>query len=87
MSLCDFYLMTENEQIEVLYRDAVYVGKRKNEGLVAILFQLDTFYVEINYKKYRYFVESMQVFTTTEILEPYMEQINVDSVMKVEDLR
>ncbi len=82
MTLYNFYLLTEDEQINLLYEHGVYIGKRKDNNTTTVLYQLDSFYVEIIYKKYRFFIHKINCFTTTEKLSPYLEQIDIEDVMK-----
>jgi hypothetical protein len=69
-------------RFEVLHRDGVYVGKRKEEEQAIVLFQLYSFYVEIFYTKYRREVSRMLTCDDTEILQPYLEQIHVRDLNK-----
>ena len=78
MTLFDFQLLSDNERIHLLYHEGVYIGKRKKEQLTALLYQLDSFYVEVIYRKYRRHIASMRCTASTAILDPYLEQIPVE---------
>ena len=78
MTLFDFQLLSEGDQITVLYNEGVYIGKRKKKEMTALLYQVDSFYVEIVYKKYRRYIASMKCTASTAILDPYLEQISVE---------
>jgi hypothetical protein len=82
MTLFDFRLLTGNEQIKLLYAYGVYVGKRRVKGQVVVLYQLEDFYVEIYYKKYRHYVSSIHSFCSTALLNPYLDQINIEDLIK-----
>lgn len=82
MTLFDFRLLTDNEQINLLYTNGVYVGKRRVKGQVVVLYQLEDFYVEIYYKKYRHHVSCIHIFLTTALLQPYLDQVNIDDLIK-----
>jgi hypothetical protein len=77
MTLFDFQLLPEGEKLGVLYEEGVYIGKRKAGKLAALMFQLDSFYVEVFYRHYRRHVERIRCSACTAFLEPYLEQIDV----------
>ena len=81
MKLHDFELMAETEQIDQLYRYGVYIGKRRDAFSVILLYQLEGFYVEVYYRKYRSHVKKLHCFETTEQLDPYLEQIDVENLV------
>jgi len=78
MTLFEFKLLSDEAQLELLYKEGVYIGKRKEHGKTILLYQLESFYVELFYKKYRYFVSDIMCTDSTTCLEPYLEQINVE---------
>jgi hypothetical protein len=77
MTMYEFKVLSDEERMDVLYADGVYIGKRKENNLTLVLYQLHTFYVEIMYRKYRCYIHSMRGSENTEILEPYLDQIDV----------
>ena len=81
MELIEYKLLSLREQINVLYRDGVYIGKRKEENLSILLYQVDSFYVEVVYRKYRCHVNKLRCFTSTAFLDPYLEQVEVEYVV------
>ncbi|HEY0057592.1 MAG TPA: hypothetical protein VGB56_00570 [Flavisolibacter sp.] len=82
MTLFEFRVLSDEEQIDRLYQDAVYIGKRKEGHLSVVLYQLDGFYVEVYYHKYRRLVYRLRGFTSTIPLDPYLEQINVEDLVR-----
>ena len=78
MTLSGFELLPLRKQINFLYREGVYVGKRKDENITAVLFQVDSFYVEIFYRKYRCIISRLHCFTSTALLDPYLTQVDVE---------
>jgi hypothetical protein len=78
MTLFEFKLLSDEDQLNLLYKEGVYIGKRKEDGKTILLYQLDSFYVEVFYRKYRYFVSEIKCTDSTSCLEPYLEQINVE---------
>ena len=81
MTLYDFQLLPDQEQIAVLYECGVYIGKRKDAFSVVLLYQLESFYVEVYYRKYRSHIKKLHCFDSTELLDPYLEQIDVENLV------
>lgn len=81
MTLFDFQLLPVPEQVSVLYDQGVYIGKRKVGELSALLYQLDSFYVEVLYQKYRRYIGRIRCSSSTHLLDPYLEQINVEHLV------
>ena len=78
----EFDEMPPDEQFEVLHRDGVYIGKRKEGEETVVLLQLSSFYVELYYTKYRKEVSRLLTSDDTGILQPYLEQIHVRDLKK-----
>jgi len=81
MTLFDFQVSPIPEQVAVLYEQAVYIGKRKQGGQIALLYQLDSFYVEVFYRTYRRYVAHIRCSASTALLDPYLEQIDVEKLV------
>ena len=79
MKMHDFQLLPQQDQIEILYQGGVYIGKQRQAFSIILLYQLEGFYVEVFYRKYRSHVKHLHCFDSTEALEPYLEQINVET--------
>lgn len=82
MTLYAFRLLSHFEQSDLLYRDGTYIGKRKYGRFTALLYQFDSFYVEVIYKKYRSHIRQLRCFQTTLLLTPYLDQINVEELVR-----
>ncbi|RYZ00679.1 MAG: hypothetical protein EOO11_00710 [Chitinophagaceae bacterium] len=81
MTLFAFQLLTPAEQLDLLYEEGTYIGKRKVGGQVRILYQIEGFYVEVYYTKYRCVAEKLVCFRSTIPLEPYLEFIDVEHLV------
>ena len=77
MTQIDFALLEEDKQIALLQREGVYIGKRKAGGQIILLYQLESFYVEIFYRKHRCFIDRLTFHSSTSCLEPYLSQIQL----------
>ncbi len=82
MTLYDFRMLSDTEQIDLLYKNGVYIGKRKQGSSIVVLYQLDAFYIEIFYRKYRSVITRMYCFASTILLNPYLDQIDVEELVK-----
>ncbi|RYY88379.1 MAG: hypothetical protein EOO15_09210 [Chitinophagaceae bacterium] len=69
--------LSDDEQLRLLHRDGVYIGKQKIDDRMRVLFQLYGFYVEVFYRHYRRDVERLHVTSDAEVLHPYIDQVDV----------
>ena len=76
----EFSLLSRQQQLEVLHKTGVYVGKGMIQGRAAILFQLHHYYVEIVYYEYRRIVKSVKISSEINILQPYLTQIQISDL-------
>jgi hypothetical protein len=81
MKTAEFIKLTEREKENLLYKSGVYIGKRKTLDHSIILFQLEGFYVEVFYSKYRHQVAYMHISSDPEILDPYLQQLDVEELI------
>ena len=77
MTMFDFLLLPENEQLDILYSEGVYLSKRIAETIPVVLYQIEDFYVEVFYKEYRRYIQRIRCFKSTSLLDPYLEQIQL----------
>jgi hypothetical protein len=69
--------LPQEQQLDILRTDGAYVGKRIASNQTVILYQLYGFYVELFFTKYRKEVGHFVVSDNTDVLDPYLKQINV----------
>ncbi|MGZ3839415.1 MAG: hypothetical protein ACXVMS_00135 [Flavisolibacter sp.] len=77
MTRFEFQLLSEAEKLESLYQEGTYIGKRRILDSSSILYQLDGFYVEVLYQKYRCQIRQIRCSENTILLDPYLEQIGL----------
>lgn len=82
LSLSEFIKLPEELQFKLLHKHGVYVGKRKLGEQTVVLFQLHGFYVEVFYKEYRKVLDRISASDNPDILQPYLDQINVRDLNK-----
>ncbi len=78
MMLNEFTQLTDKEKVNLLYAHGVYIGKHKQETTIVLLYQLEGFYAEIYYRKYRCVIKRISCFATTARLDPYLTEIDVE---------
>ena len=81
MMLHDFLELPQEEQAMLLYKQGVYIGKRKLCKTAVVLYQLEGFYAEVYYLKYRCQIECISCFAGTARLDPYLAQIDVEHLV------
>ena len=82
MTLFDFQLLPVMEQLDLLYEQGTFIGKRKVEAKTCVLYQLEGFYVEVIYRQYRRIPEKLRSFRSTAPLDPYLELIDVEHIIE-----
>ena len=64
-------------QTAVVKRQGVFLCERTSKNIVVYLFQLDAFYVEVFYDRDVARVILINNFYNTDLLRPYLEQIDL----------
>ncbi len=85
VNISEFNTLSKEMQLDILQRDGAHVGKRIVNGKKMILYQLYGFYVEISYKDYRKDINSITTSESSEIVEPYLNQIHIRDLDKDDD--
>ena len=80
LTLSEFADLPRELQFEALHKHGVYVGKRKSAEHTVVLFQLHGFYVEVFYLQYRKNIDHLISSAATDILHPYLHQIDVNNL-------
>ncbi|MFC0771316.1 hypothetical protein [Terrimonas alba] len=81
MKLFEFSLLTQCEQLDLLYKEGTFIGKLREESQYKILYQFNSFYVEIIYKKYRRVVSRIRCFESTNRLDAYLHQMDIEELI------
>ncbi len=84
MNIYDFNRLGEAEQTDVLLHHGVMIGFRKEYLYKVLLFQVNSFYVEVFYNPERNTVFQYKSFVSTDYLEPYLEDIELPKWMTVQ---
>jgi hypothetical protein len=78
MKLCEYESLPEAEQLELIQKDGVYIGKLREKQFSILLYQIEDFYVEVIYRKHRCYILSIRCFRSTILLEPYLQQVDIE---------
>jgi hypothetical protein len=81
MTLSEFQVLSLQEKANLLHGHGVYIGKRRIIGQIILLYQLEGFYVEVYYTKYRRFITRISCSASTQVLDPYLDQIPVEHLV------
>jgi hypothetical protein len=81
ITLYEFNCLTKKEKIEVLCEFSVCLCERPDAKFRIVLYHLNNFYVEIKYDRRNNRIAEFQIFTSTKLLEPYLEQIDISYVL------
>jgi len=77
LSRAEFNTLAHQEQLHILYKDGVHIGKRTVDDTIVILYQLYSFYVEVYFKEYRKQVSRMITSEDTDLLQSYLHQVRI----------
>lgn len=77
IGLAEFKELLLENQLDILQKDGVHIGKRVVGGEITILYQLYGFYVEVYFKEYRKEVSRIITSENTDILQPYLDQVQI----------
>ena len=81
MSCLEFRLLPAAAQVSLLYSEGVFLGKRKLDQRIILLYQIDQFYVELKYLVYRQVISNIRIADSMAVLDPYLEQIDVEDLV------
>jgi hypothetical protein len=82
MVLDFFNALPKKEQQEMLLAQGTFLTERTDGPFRIMLYQLDTFYVEVHFFNLYNKVAFFSAFDTIEALEPYLETIDVSGVLQ-----
>jgi hypothetical protein len=81
MTLYEFKTLSDFEQAEAVW-NGTFIAHREDGFFRVLLYQIDSFYVEVYYHKTANVILRFRSFTTTRLLEPYLEKINISDIFK-----
>jgi hypothetical protein len=82
MILQQFNILSKESQQDVLLKTGIFLAERTDGPFRVMLYQLDSFYVEVYfYNKYNK-VAFFKAFESTDALQPYLKTIDVSSLLQ-----
>jgi len=79
MTLYQFKALDEYQQHEVLRDEGVFITHREEAGYTLALYQIEAFYVELQYGGDLNKLTSLRSFINTNRLEPYPKDVELPS--------
>jgi len=76
MSLYEFNALNEMEQAKAVW-DGMFVADREDEEHRILLYQIDSFYVEVYYHKQDNALKRFRSFSSINQLDPYLDKIDL----------
>ena len=76
MTLFQFKLLGEMEQMETAWNSPLLATIEDND-FTYDLHQIDSFYVEIRYRKLNRTIKGMKAFKNPDLLKPYLHKIDI----------
>lgn len=77
MQLKDFSVLEQIAQQEIVLDEGSYLSSRMYMDYTVLLFQLDSFYVELFYPRDKNKCVIIKGFEDTNELDPYLKRINI----------
>lgn len=74
-----FEALEQNDQMDLLHQEGVYIGKIKSGSGTILLYQYHTVYVEVVYSVHRLHVAEIRCFTDTAVLDRYLSSSDFDA--------
>lgn len=68
--------MDEMEQMEAIW-DGVFIADREDNEHEILLYQVDSFYVEVYYCKEHNAIRKFRAFSSIDQLDPYLDKIDL----------
>jgi hypothetical protein len=81
MTLREFKSLTKQKQYRIIRYTGVYLASRSLGNLKAELFQVSGFYLEAFYRMPGEEMSFMKVFDSTASLDPYLQAIDLQSLL------
>jgi len=77
MTFLQFKSLSPYKQFEILAQKGVMIGDRISTAYKFILYQIDSFYVEVKSNLFDTKIEAIKCFFDTKDLDPYLGDINM----------
>lgn len=83
MTTQEFSQIDRAQQRRCLLEAGAYIGHRKQAGWSVLLYQLESFYVEVFFAMTTLEIDRIEAFDDLDRLEPYLERISICALLTV----
>jgi hypothetical protein len=79
MTLYEFNALDQMRQAEAVW-DGQFIDDREDQDHKILLYQVDSFYVEVYYHKQQNAIKRFRSFCSTDQLQPYLQRIDISRI-------
>lgn len=83
MTLYEYLLLRPEEQASATWQHGAFIAVADKGALKVLLYQIDSFYVEVYYNCKLGRIEELRSFDSTDQLDPYLEAIDLSGLVPV----
>lgn len=83
MTLYDYILLRPDEQANITWTHGAFIAVADKGSLKVLLYQIDSFYVEVYYNCELGRIEEFRSFDSTDQLDPYLAAIDLSELIPV----
>lgn len=80
MTLLDFNQIPFEEKCNLVAVEGRFLSYRYIENMKIYLYAVNNFFIEISFSPYHHKVMSVEAFNNMNLLDPYLELVNIDDV-------
>ncbi len=80
ININEFKNYDKTQQAEALWESGIIVAYMKDEIFMYILYQIESFYVEVKYHISKNTIKGLKCFSDTEQLKPYLNLIDISNL-------
>ncbi|MGN6165323.1 MAG: hypothetical protein ACTHOF_12355 [Flavisolibacter sp.] len=77
----EFKYQDKQSKKQMLFNHGVYLAQRPHTGFTILLFQIDSFYVEVYFDTEEEQIGYIRTFTSVDDLEPYLQQVDISGLL------
>jgi hypothetical protein len=81
MTLSEYNQLNPSEQFEALYDHGIHIADRADDQYCIILFQLDSFYIELYFHIEQNELKKLRCFSNIDFIKPYLEEIDLSELL------
>lgn len=79
MKITAFLSLTEEEQLDTVFRKGVIVAEKTEKPFIKKLYSLGSFYIEIHFNSLNEKILFKKVFKSGELLDNYLKEIKINN--------